>query len=412
MLVAAESAGRVSADNALSVNLASVDSRLSTLSAQATSADNAISQAVSLVSVVAADAVSIANAASQKASVLSVNLASVDSRVNSVQSTLSTAVSAIAANSAQMTSADNAISAAVVSLASVMSSRTSAIQANSAQMTSADNAISAAVVVVSADLTSVKAVLSNLTSAHNALSNTVSGLGGGGASVTSAEYLSLVNRVSANSGTGGGASVTSAEYTSLLAVISNALSAGDVASNAISIVSAAHASLLSNHIVLSNKVSARAPWSQAVYRVVSDTQSNATSTLADISGLVLTVAADETWQIDGMIFTSTSAITAGLKIGTSVPPLSTPRYIWHVGGIGTQSALSRGGGGLLQVSGSSANYSVASTAAGTPFVNKFDAIFNVASAGTFRMQFAPIASATASPMHILPGSFMRAFRIK
>ena len=206
--------------------------------------------------------------------------------------------------------------------------------------------------------------------------------------------------------------MTSAEYTSLLAVISNALSARDVASDAISIVSAAHASLLSNHIVLSNKVSARAPWSQAVYRVVSDTQSNATSTLADISGLVLTVAADETWQINGMIFTSTSAITAGLKIGTSVPPLSTPRYIWHVGGIGTQSAANRGGGGLLQVSGSSANYSVASTAAGTPFVNKFDAIFNVASAGTFRMQFAPVASATASPMHILPGSFMRAFRIK
>jgi hypothetical protein len=112
--------------NAVSVAAASAAATLSAAieanSAQMTSADNAISNAVSVVSVAAANALSVANAASNKASALSV-----------------------------------------------------AIATNSAQMTSADNAISAAAAAVSADLTSVKNVVSDLRSDHIVLSDVVSG---------------------------------------------------------------------------------------------------------------------------------------------------------------------------------------------------------------------------------------------
>jgi hypothetical protein len=205
--------------------------------------------------------------------------------------------------------------------------------------------------------------------------------------------------------------VTSAEYTSLLAVISNALSAGDVASNAISIVSAAHASLLSNHIVLSNKVSALAPWAGAQIRIVSTEQSTTGSALVDISGLVLTVAAGETWEVDGMILVSTSVATAGLRLGCSVTPLSSPRWLRFNRVSGGQSGGIMGGGGLMQVSGSSTLLSLANTGSTQAGVG-YKGIFNVASSGTFRLQYGGIASVTASPINIMPGSYMKAFRLK
>jgi hypothetical protein len=227
--------------------------------------------------------------------------------------------------------------------------------------------------------------------------------GGGAASVTSAEYLSLVNQVSANS----------ADLASLKAVVSNALSAGDVASNAISIVSAAHLSLVSVVSALSQRVSVEIPWNAAVYRIMSTGQSTAGSALVDMSGLVLTVNAGETWEIDGMVMFSTSATTVGLKLGTSVPPLSTPRIFTMTRMLGTQTSTLLAGAGVLQVSGNSVNTSIAALgpAAGvSPVLIK--AIFNVASAGTFRLMFAGIASTAQSPIQAMEGSYFKAFRIK
>jgi len=399
--------------------------RLANLSAQVTSADNAINNAVSIVSVAAAnalsvgnDARSIANAASNKASALSVQ---------------------IAANSAQMTSADNAISNAVsvvsvaaanaLSVANAASNKASAlsvqIAANSAQMTSADNAISNAVSIVSVAAANALSVANDARSIANAVSNRLSGLqlnsladvstnavtngqvlawdsaqaqwipatpSGGTVSVTSAEFQSLVDRVSANSGTGGGGSVTSAEVQSIANNVSD---------------------LRSDHIVMSDKLSLRAPWLAAQIRILSNNKSTAVSTMTDISGLVLTVAADETWQIEGQAYFSTSATTVGLRLGASVPPLSLPRYFNILRTSGAQSAGVIGGGGLMQVSGSSANVSVAGVGpAGGAFPVSFNYMFNVASAGTFRLQYAAIASATASPMHVLAGSYFKAFRVK
>lgn len=648
ILVAAESAGRVSADNALSNAISAVSQQLSLqASALSTRIDsvgtaintvsnalsNEISNRISAVNVVsnaASNALSVANAVSNKASALSVVIAANSAQMTSADNAISNAVSVVSVAAANATSIANAVSnkasSLSVNLASVDARVTSAvdrISANSGQMTSADNAISNAVSIVSvaqaatsADLTSVKNVLSALNSAHNALSNTVSGLGGGGASVTSAEYLSLVNRVSANSGTGGGGSVTSNELSAavtasvfdnsagasttgklqsvvnviannrdLLEVIifanlsavsaahdslvnrvsansgaggggsvtsnelsaaaaglsirvdsvfnavsivsnaaSNALSVANAASNAasivsvaaanalsvanaasnkasalsvviagnsaqmtsadnalsnaISILSAAHTSLVdrvsansggsvtsdelsaaaqglslridsafgaaSNNAsvasnaasvavaakdLASNYASAASNYASAAshyasvasaaalallapqIRIVSNTQSTAGSALVDISGLVLTVAADQTWEVNGLLMMSTSAATVGLKVGTSVPPLSLPRFINFRRYSAGQSAGILGGGGLLQVSGASQQLSAAN-AGGVLFGVKFDGIFNVASAGTFRLMYAGMASTAASPIHIMAGSYMKAIRLK
>jgi hypothetical protein len=133
----------------------------------------------------------------------------------------------------------------------------------------------------------------------------------------------------------------------------------------------------------------------------------------DISGLVLTVGTDETWEVDAMLLFSTSATTVGLRFGASVPPLSTPRAFMISRMSGAQSAGIIGGAGLFPVSGSSVLASVAGVgpAAGA-FPVTMKAILNVASAGTFRLQYGGIASTAASPIHILPGSYFKAFRIK
>jgi hypothetical protein len=118
--------------------------------------------------------------------------ATLSGRIDSTNTVVSNQGSAIAVNSAQMTSADNAISAAVnvvsnalsaeiidrISADNVLSNRInstntvvsnqgSAIVANSAQMTSADNALSAAINVVSN-------AASNALSVANAVSNRLS----------------------------------------------------------------------------------------------------------------------------------------------------------------------------------------------------------------------------------------------
>jgi hypothetical protein len=133
----------------------------------------------------------------------------------------------------------------------------------------------------------------------------------------------------------------------------------------------------------------------------------------DISGMVLTVAADETWRIEGYLLMSTSAATAGLRMGFSVPPLSLPRYTKIIAGSAAQSATIAGGGGQLQVSGQSIMLSITGIGpAGAAVPVKFDAIFNVASAGTVRLMACGIASTAASPLHIMAGTYMIAYRIK
>jgi hypothetical protein len=190
--------------------------RVSTNSAQMTSADNAISNAVSLVSVA---------------------VVSVNNRISGISTT-------VTGNSAQMTSADNAISNAV-SIVSVAQAATSAavtsvnnrvsgisttVTNNSAQMTSADNAISNAVSVETAARTSADNALSNAISAK-----TISSLIG--VSITGATdgqalvYNSADGKWHASTA-GGAGSVTSTELSAGLAGVSAQ------AASALSVVSA------------------------------------------------------------------------------------------------------------------------------------------------------------------------------
>ena len=72
-----------------------------------------------------------------------------------------------------------------------------------------------------------------------------------------------------------------------------------------------------------------------------------------------------------------------------------------------------GGVGLVQISGSSVLLSITGVGpAGGVFVVEWQHVMDVASAGTVRLQWAGIASTTASPMHILAGSYMRCVKLK
>jgi hypothetical protein len=129
--------------------------------------------------------------------------------------------------------------------------------------------------------------------------------------------------------------------------------------------------------------------------------------------MVLTVAAGETWDIQGLMLVSTSAANAGFRAGFSVPPLSTPRMAQFIYTSGAaQSAVGVHGGGMLQVSGNSIMLSITSTTpAGTPAVIKFHALLNVASGGTVRLMAAGIASTAQSPLQI-QGAHMLCYRLK
>lgn len=258
---------------------------------------------------------------------LSAAAATLSTRINSVQSAVSTAISAIQANSAQMKSADDAISNAV-------------------------SIVSVAVGVVSADLTSVK------------------------------------DRVSANSAT------LSNAQSAIQANSAQMTSADNAISNAVSIVSVKVAGVPTQ-----------------IVKIVSNVQSTAGSAMVDISGLILTLSAGESWQIEGRVLVSTSVATAGLKMGCSVAPLSSPRFIRFDRASTGQSGGVLAGAGQLQLSGTSQFFSAANLGG---LVNMVDikAVLNVASAGIFQIQACGIASTAASPLHIMPGSYLICTKLK
>jgi len=448
------------------------------VSAAAQSAVNTVSAAVNVVS--NATSAEIVNRVSAD-NVLSANIASVDGRATSIANALSALSNA---NSASHVSIDGRVTS-VANAVSVLSQALSVLSnTNSAAHVSIDGRVTSVANAVSV-VSNALSVLSQTNSVdHAALSNritSVAGLGGGG-SVTSAEVFnaisSLADRVSANSGVGGGGgSVTSNELSavalglstrldSALVVVNNLSGNADsiaanlsdlrsdhgvlsdkasnllsglialsgrvdtlsaavgavsnyasVASNAASVADAArhaasnYASVVSNY---ASQVSATAVLINAPQiRLVSNVQSVAGSALVDISGLVLTVAADQTWEIAGMLAFSTSATTVGLRLGYSVPPLSTPRFGYMNRASGGQSAGFAGGAGQLQVSGASVFMSITGAGpAGGVYVVDFKHVMNVASAGTVRLMYAGIASTTASPIHLMPGSYLKAIRLK
>jgi hypothetical protein len=391
-----------------------------------TSADNAISNAVSIVSVAQANTSAAVTSVNNRVSAISTNVTSALNLISAISQQVSVLSARVASNSAQMVSADNAISNAVsiVSVAAAAKNLIITVLDEGVTILSNPTAIDFTGAGVSVSVSGTKAVI------------IIPG-GAGGGSVTSANFVSLRGLVQSNSAdftsfkasinnfgdvsavptadqqvmtwnsaagqwvastiTAGVGSVTSAELSAVSAA----------AKSAIDIVSAQVASVNSALLVRIGGIL------DTQIRITSTLQSTAGSALVDVSGLILTVAADQTWRVEGYLLISTSAATAGLKMGFSVPVLSTPRYTKIIAGSAGQSATVAGGGGQLQISGSSALLSITGIGpAGAAVPVKFDAMFNVASAGTFTLQACGIASTAASPMHFLPGSYMIAYRIK
>jgi hypothetical protein len=397
----------VSARSVGDVSTRGMQSILNALSGRISHAQSVASQGLSLVSNTAsANAVSIANvvsaqaasALSQALSVLSVTDAALSVRVNSVESVLSQVRSAVSNVSA--TSAGGGSATGLQAVVDALSNKISTIAAGAQSVTSAEYTSTLS------DVSHLRSIVSNVSAQSaggsatglqnviNMLSNKISQAGGGAGSVTSAEATASVRSWSAN---GSATASTKGFLQSVVNVISNTFS------NAFSAGSA-----------VSQRISVKAPWNQAKHMIVSNAQAINASTLTDISGLVVTVAADETWHVEGMLLLSTSAAGAGLKIGASCPPLSSPRMILidslSAGGQGSVAGLKAGG--QLQVSGASTWLSQVSTnGMSVPAAIEFKAMFNVASAGTFRMMAAGIASTTASPINIM-GGFMKCWRLK
>jgi hypothetical protein len=429
-------------------------------------AGSVTSAEVNAVSVAAQSAIdTVSNAVSALSQANSAAHASINGRIDTVSNAVSVVSNALSVLSQTNSAAHVSIDGRVTSVANAVSVLSQALsvlsQTNSAAHVSIDGRVTSVANAISVVSNALSALSQANSADHAALSariTSVAGLGGGG-SVTSAEVFnaisSLADRVSANSGVGGGGgSVTSNE----LSAINDALSAriNSVLGYAINKDDALSATLqnvnddyisadtdlslrinsafgavsnqlsqVSNYASIASNAASVAVQAASVasaaalalnapqIRLVSNVQSVAGSALVDISGLVLTVAADQTWEIAGMLAFSTSATTVGLRMGYSVPPLSFPRFGYMNRASGSQSAGFAGGAGQLQVSGQSVFMSITGTGpTGGVHIVEFKHVMNVASAGTVRLMYAGIASTTASPIHLMPGSYLKAIRLK
>ena len=106
-----------------------------------------------------------------------------------------------------------------------------------------------------------------------------------------------------------------------------------------------------------------------------------------------------------------------MRVGVSVGPLSSPRYMYvqtmGPGGLNQQAGPTLYAGAQLAVSGTQVVMSANSVAsAGGAFPVQFGAVVNAQSAGTFRVQLAVNSLAATSPLNIMPGAYMKAFRLK
>jgi len=116
-----------------------------------------------------------------------------------IKDTISVLTSAVAANSAQMTSADNALSNAISAVRAAVVSTNNRISAISSNLASIDTKLSNAVSAVSAQLTSVN---NNLASAINVVSNHVSVIMTSSQTFSGATYSFTGNTPSADVSTG------------------------------------------------------------------------------------------------------------------------------------------------------------------------------------------------------------------
>jgi hypothetical protein len=300
----------------------------------------------------------------------------------SLAASVAGALSAITTNSAQMTSADDAISAAVVvlsarhtSLAASVAGALSAIGANSAQMTSADNAVSAAVAALSAQHTSLAASVAGHTSAIG---------------VNSAQMTSADNAISA------AVVALSAQHTSLADSVAGALSA--IAANSAQMTSADDANSAAIAGILT---SGQGP----VRRILAGAQVVSATAPVSISGFTFTVSGGVGYRFEYGVFTSSPISLAGNKFVLSAP----------AGAIAGQIVLG-GGAGISAANFDASNVTVAQvtvSAVGSPRANFIRGTFRPTANGTMSLAVGNNVSGAAagSVVTVMIGSYGYVWRM-
>jgi len=217
---------------------------------------------------------------------------------------------------------------------------------------------------------------------------------------------SLSNQLSVLGAAGGGGSVTSANQISAL-------------SQAVSV----HSNLISNAIsaraVLSNQVSAISAGLGGVQkRVVTGAQVVSATSFTNVSGLSLTLVAGANYQIDGRVAFTLSILT-GTQFGFTYPgnnQVSTGTMemeclftVMNTAANLASTNYARGRITNTQMStAATANISVPGISATTLQLN-IAGLINVNSAATLQLQTK--ASAAGGGINILPGSWLRAFKV-
>jgi hypothetical protein len=329
--------------------------------------------------------------------------------------------------------------------------------------------------VTSNDISVTNAALSNLTSAHNALSNTVSAGGGGGSGSVTSNELSAVsaavtsvdtrvntlsnlhsvlsqavsvmsqavsvngaslsnlisahnvlsNRVSANSSTGGSGSVTSnelsaaaADTASAFAAMSNAVSvlsqAVSVMSQAVSVMSQ-KVSVLSQAVsVLSQAVSViSAAVAGPVQRMISAVAAVTVSAsgLTNITGLSASVAAGGSYRLDACLIHSLSSPNA-FGFGLTFPAFEVAAgTLRGIVSIAAASGISLIHGAFNKNGSGSIVYSAVAGDSATNYHTFITGYFHSANADGVIQLQARTSGATVGAINIQKGSYMQLFRI-
>jgi hypothetical protein len=416
----------------LKLMLADLDDIISVISAELSnrvSADNALSNLISALSAQLSLQVS---ALSQVHSALSANVATISLNVSAISSRLS-------AETSDRISADNALSNLISALSVQLSLQISA-------MSQVHSALSANVATISLNASAMSTKISVLSDAHT----------------------SLVNRVSANSGTGGAGSVTSTELSaasaaaasnlaSVMSILSAAMVSGDIAvSNLLSAdaalsnnISALSAQLSLDNSALSQAISVLSvqlslqvsAMSQALsvfeaqiapggaqIRVVATGGAITGSAVTNISGLSISVAAAGTYQVEGQVLFNISALsTVGVGFGLSYPAMAAaagrwegefgstlnPQFVWSGVSGYVASPIGNRAVAYFMESAAAAQSNVIilsgvpGISAGKTYRVKVDGLFNVSANGTLQVVCKQVQAAIV----VLKGSFIRAYKI-
>jgi trimeric autotransporter adhesin len=446
--LSAETAARISADNALSNLISALSADLSVRMSAMSQAHSVLSAAhVSLV-----DRVS-ANSAAGTASVTSAELASAVSNLVSADNALSTLISALSADMSVRFSAisqvHSALSANVAAISLNVSALSTQISALSADLSVRMSAMSQVHSALSVNVAALSTTLSAHSTAISGFSHLFStmrgGLSGQVLKKNSDGDFSWVWSAD-NTGAGGG-SVTSDEVSVAIGVeTADRISADNALSNLISALSAdvslrtsALSQVISAEIV--DRISGDNALSAAIdlistglggiqLRVVTGGGAITGSAVTNISGMSISVAADGVYQIEAQVLYKMSVISSvGIGFGLSYPAMSAAQGMWEgefgsinapmmvfnatstmswVGGVGQfrrvnwHESAANAQTNVILISG------IPGTSAGRTYRAKMEGLFNVGTAGTLQVVTKQVVT---NGIVIIRGSYIRAYKI-